>query len=366
MALKHKVGIIGSTGYTGLALAGLLINHPNVEISFLGSEQYAGQKFSKVYPGLTGLIDMKCQKAEMKNLEKLDLVFFATPNGIAHKTAPSLIKKGIHVVDLSADYRFRDLKTYEKWYGFKRSNKADKEINKKAVYGLVEFMRDEILKLAESKQAALIGNPGCYTTATILALSPLLKNKQMLDLNSIIVDAKSGVSGAGRKLATGSLYTEVNDSIAPYNLANKHRHTPELEMFFNHISSSKGIELSFSPHLSPMTNGILATCYVTLKESYVKKHKVNENFIRKIYAEAYKDESFVELLDKDIYPRSRWVLGSNRCLIQVSYDARLRRAIITSVIDNVIKGAAGQAVQNMNLLLGLEEGAGLKLSPQLP
>lgn len=401
---KVKVAIVGSTGYTGLALLEILVNHPNVEIDMLGSEQYAGKKFSEVYPAMQGLAggfgEKKCEKVSLSRLKKADLIFFATPNGIAHKLAPKLAEAGKKIIDLSADYRFRDHKTYEKWYGFKRK---DLKANKNAVYGLVEFKRDEINKL--NKEAAnkldkkskaigaIIGNPGCYTTASILALAPILKyhyecaavkktsskklskkqnfepleKNELCDLQSIIIDAKSGISGAGRKASTGLLYTELNDSVSPYNLANQHRHTPELEMFFSELTGEK-IQLSFSPHLMPMTKGLLATCYINLNPNFAKK--INEKFLRKIYLDAYgqhgEGETFIEVLDQGVYPKTKWVLGTNRALVQVNYDERLCRLIVTCAIDNLMKGAAGQAVHNMNLLLGLPETTGLDLAPQLP
>lgn len=371
--IKYKVGIVGSTGYTGVALVEILLRHPNFSIEFLGSEQYAGQRFSDVYPAFLGILDKKCEKSEEKNLNKCDLIFYATPNGIAHKTAPKLVKAGKKIVDLSADYRFRDLKTYEKWYDFKRS---DKDENAGAIYGLVELKRDEI-KAKVSEGLSLIGNPGCYTTASILALAPILKEHAttssdgICDLSSIIIDAKSGVSGAGRKANLGTSYNEVNDSISPYNLAGKHRHTPELEAFFSEYLNehSKGridekIELSFSPHLIPMTRGLLATAYIDLTKD------LSENQIRKIYESAYgkkgEGEYFVELLEPGIYPHTKWTLGTNRVLIALDYDKRLQRLIITCAIDNLMKGAAAQAVQNMNLLLGLDEKTGLELSPMIP
>ncbi|MDD9897419.1 MAG: N-acetyl-gamma-glutamyl-phosphate reductase, partial [Candidatus Melainabacteria bacterium] len=265
------------------------------------------------------------------------------PNGLAHKHIPTLYKKGIHCIDLSADYRFSNLTSYETWYGFKRE---DQEINDKAIYGLVEFKREQIKAIDGT---AIIGNPGCYTTSAILALSPLVKNKKV-EPGSIIVDGKSGISGAGRKAATNLLFSEINESCSPYNLAGKHRHGPELESFFSEISGQE-IKLTFSPHLVPMSVGLLTTCYANLDS--------NEAELRKLYENSYANEEFVTLLEPDLYPQTKWALGTNQAFIQVSYDERLKRAIITCAIDNLMKGAAGQAVQNMNLVLGLDEATAL-------
>ncbi|MDD9899190.1 MAG: N-acetyl-gamma-glutamyl-phosphate reductase [Candidatus Melainabacteria bacterium] len=349
MQTTFRAGILGSTGYTGATLTGILARHPNIEIAFLASQQYAGQKFSSIYSEYRGLVDIECSNVDdeaIVNLTKndVDIVFFATPNGIAHKHIPNLYEKGIHSIDLSADYRFRDLSTYETWYGFKREDQA---INDKAIYGLVEFKREQIKAI---EGTAIVGNPGCYTTSAILALSPLLKNKKVA-AGSIIVDGKSGISGAGRKAATNLLFSEINESCSPYNLAGKHRHGPELEMFFSQISGQE-INLTFSPHLVPMSVGLLTTCYASLDSS--------ETELRKLYEDTYANEEFVTVLEADLYPQTKWALGTNQAFIQVNYDERLKRAIITCAIDNLMKGAAGQAVQNMNLILGLDETTALK------
>lgn len=378
MQTKIKVGIVGSTGYTGLALIELLLRHPNVTIQFLGSEQYQGKKFSEVYPAFKGILDKKCAPSTLANLKACDFIFYATPNGICHKMAPKLVKAGKKIVDLSADYRFRNKKTYEKWYGFKRSDRDDTKLIKDSIYGLVEIKRDEITKAIAKGKLSLIGNPGCYTTASILALSPILEahasdtsKEALCDLGSIIIDAKSGVSGAGRKANLSLNFSEVNEGLAPYNLANQHRHTPELEAFFSELTD-EDIELSFSPHLIPMTKGLLTTCYISLNpkraNALCKKYKSRklEDAVHKLYTERYQDEEFVEVLDKGTYPNSKWVVGTNKTHIQVSYDERLNRLIITSAMDNLIKGAAGQAIQNMNLLMNLPENLALELSPQIP
>ncbi len=352
---KLKASIVGATGYTGLVLAELLLQHPQLQIQSLISENYAGRKFSSVYPAFTGLLDLTCSKSSLALLKKSDIVFFATPNGIAHKYAPALISAGVKVIDLSADYRLRDLKIYEKAYDFKRK---DTNLNAKSIYALAEFKRLEI-----AKTKGVIANPGCYTTASILALTPLLLAHKRgfikLDLNSIIIDAKSGISGAGRKAATEQLYAEINENISAYKLAGQHRHVPELEAFWSELLKTK-LTISFSPHLVPMTRGLLATCYIRLNS------KTSLESLRKIFAQAYTKEPFVELLASGVQPQTKWVLGTNRALIQVELDKRNNQITVTSVIDNLIKGAAGQAVQNMNIVMGFPEDAGLKLSPILP
>lgn len=371
---KTSIAVVGGTGYTGLTLLSILLKHPQVTIEHIISEQYAGQALSKVYPAFQGILDLVCEgldllnSSDLRRLEQVDLVFFATPNGLAHKVAPRLIEAGVGVIDLSADYRFGDLAVYEQWYGIKRKDKEDISANKNAIYGLVEFKRERIKTAAKKSKNVLIGNPGCYPTASALALTPLLEfsakqkgNSLNCDFKSIIVDAKSGISGAGRKAEVDNLFSELNESISPYKLANQHRHTPELEMFLSEQLDHK-MELSFSPHLIPMTRGMLVTCYVNIENI----RNIDEKFIRKIYEDRYKDETFVELLPPGVYPKTKWVTGTNRALLQVNYDERLHRVIITCVIDNLIKGASGQAVQNMNLIFGFPEDMGLNLSAQVP
>jgi N-acetyl-gamma-glutamyl-phosphate reductase len=366
MTKIHRIAIVGATGYTGLALIGLLLQHKSIEITHISSEKYRGQKFSEVYPAFKNLFDLRCGEIDMEKFKTLDLVFFATPNGIAHQYASELIKAGVHVIDLSADYRFRNLKTYEQWYGYKRDDSEDIKANSEAVYGLVEFKRDAIKALITGKKSSgiLIGNPGCYTSASILALAPLLKRApELCDLNSIIIDAKSGISGAGRKADLELIFTELNESVAPYKLAGQHRHTPELEAFFSELvdsTASSDIHVSFSPHLMPMNRGLLATCYIN------SRAETSMESLRQIYESAYAEEPFVQVLDLGLYPNTKWTLGTNRALIQIDYDSRARRIIATAAIDNLIKGAAGQAVQNMNLLLGYKETEALEIVPLLP
>lgn len=352
-SLKKNIGILGSTGYTGLELVKLLKDRSDVRIEYLGSEQYVGLKYSKVYPEFTGDIENICQEMDIEYLKGLDLVFFATPNGVCHKLAPMLIESGVHVIDLSADYRFRNLDIYSRWYGFERNDPKDIEVNSAAIYALPEINKPKIIQTIKTQidknHGVLIGNPGCYTTASILALAPLLiKNieSDFLDLNSIIIDAKSGASGAGRKAITENLFSEVNESISPYNLAGKHRHTPELEIFFSEISG-KEIFINFSPHLLPMTCGILVTSYINLNSN---SKNLEENDLRYMVSSFYKDEPNVHLLEKGVYPKTLWVKGTNKALIQIDLDKRTSRILVSCVIDNMIKGASGQAVQNMDLI----------------
>ena len=339
---RLKVGVLGSTGYTGAKLIELLLLRNDISIEFLGSQQYAGENFSSIYPRIN--TELKCEEINesfINNLRDIDLVFFATPNGIAHKFTPILNKKGIHVIDLSADYRFRDLSLYEKHYGFKRD---DKECNDKAVYGLVEF-NSKAIKAAASSGAVIIGNPGCYTTSSILALTPALRAfANIIDEGSIIVDGKSGISGAGRKAATEIIFAETNESCSPYNLGGQHRHTPELEVFYSEILDTK-IDLDFSPHLVPMTQGLLTTNYLKFKED------ITEEKIRKVYQNAYNDSKTVRLLDPGVYPKTLWALNTNNAFIQINYNPATRRATFTCAIDNLVKGAAGQAIENMDLIM---------------
>ncbi|MBU6196458.1 MAG: N-acetyl-gamma-glutamyl-phosphate reductase [Cyanobacteria bacterium REEB446] len=363
-----KIAILGSTGYTGVKLIELLLNHPFAEIVFISSEQYQDRKFSEIYPAFINIFDQICLSTDelIDNTEKYkpEVIFFATPNGIALKHAHIFIEKGIHVIDLSADYRFKDLKTHFKYYAIERHNPLDLSLNKLATYGLCESYSAEKKLELSSKKAQLIANPGCYTTASILSVLPLIalhqKNKDILDLSSFIIDAKSGVSGAGRKASTAHLFTEINESFKPYNLAHKHRHTPELEEFFS-IYSSDNIKLTFSPHLIPITSGLLATSYLKFKQ----KPNQPESFLRDIYINFYKDSHFIRILPENEYPNTKWACGTNNAFIQIDYDPISESIIATCAIDNTIKGASGQAIQNMNILFGLTENLGLDLKPRM-
>jgi len=327
-----KVGIIGGTGYTGEILIGLLLKHAQVEITWVTSESYANKPIKEVYPHLNGKTDLVCKKLELAKLSmNIDVVFIALPHGLAMDLVPHFLKQGIKVIDLGADYRIKKQATYEKWYGLKHKNA---HLLEKAVYGLPE------LHHAKIQEAKLIANPGCYATATELALLPLVKN-HLIDKHDVIVDAKSGVSGAGRSLSLTSHYTECNEGVSAYKVAN-HRHTPEIEQ-------EVGLPITFVPHLMPMTRGILATVYVKLKR---------KGEVAKYYKEFYENAPFVRILEKTL-PSTKYVYGSNYCDLAFVRDDKNERLIIISAIDNLIKGASGQAVQNMNIMFGLDETAGL-------
>lgn len=338
-----KGAVIGATGYAGQQLVWFLNNHKYVEIKFLASHTYADEEFSKIYNNYTGIINNKCinMREVEERLEEIDVLFIALPHGKSFDIVQKALEKGVKVIDLGADFRLEDVECYEEWY--KLEHKCP-ELLEEAIYGLVEIYRNEI------KNKKLIANPGCYTTASILALYPLLKSK-LIDTDSIIIDAKSGVSGAGRGLNTASLYAECNESIKAYGVAG-HRHTPEIEQELSKAAGEK-ILLNFTPHLVPMNRGILSTCYGKLKNN------ISQEEVYKIYEEFYKNDYFVRIVDT--LPETRNVRGSNFCDIGIRVDKRTNRVIVVSAIDNLIKGAAGQAVQNMNLIFGLEEGEGINM-----
>lgn len=338
-----KGAVIGATGYAGQQLVWFLNNHKYVEIKFLASHTYADEEFSKIYNNYTGIINNKCinMREVEERLEEIDVLFIALPHGKSFDIVQKALEKGVKVIDLGADFRLEDVECYEEWY--KLEHKCP-ELLEEAIYGLVEIYRNEI------KNKKLIANPGCYTTASILALYPLLKSK-LIETDSIIIDAKSGVSGAGRGLNTASLYAECNESIKAYGVAG-HRHTPEIEQELSKAAGEK-ILLNFTPHLVPMNRGILSTCYGKLKNN------ISQEEVYKIYEEFYKNDYFVRIVDT--LPETRNVRGSNFCDIGIRVDKRTNRVIVVSAIDNLIKGAAGQAVQNMNLIFGLEEGEGINM-----
>lgn len=345
-----KASIIGATGYTGVELVRLLLGHENVEIKTLTSNSYKGLEFTEVYPSFTGYINKKCEELNIEKIvEESDVIFVALPHGHSASIVKEVSKRGKKIIDLGADFRLNDVEEYEQWYNTEHSQA---ELLKEAIYGLPEINRNQI------KEASIIANPGCYPTSVILGLMPALQ-KDLIHTNTIIVDSKTGVSGAGRTLALGSHYSEVNDSFKAYGVAS-HRHTPEMEQELRKFSGDKGFNISFTPHLSPQTRGILSTIYANLKTD------IDENEIREIYKDAYKDENFVHLLPQGQFPNTKWVYGSNNCQINIAIDKRTNRLIIISAIDNLIKGASGQAVQNMNILFGLPETRGLKISGMYP
>lgn len=318
MSAKIKIGLFGSTGYTGEILAKEVAKRSDLEIVFQGGREKANEDF-----------------INSLRSEDLDLVFFATPNAFCYKYAASLIEKGIKIIDLSADYRFQNLDTYEKWYGAKRT---DHQLSAEAVYGLVEFNREQI------RGKSLIGNPGCYTTSASLALGPLIEAKpKSFDPRSIIIDGKSGYSGAGRKAVDDGLAEKCKDNFSPYKLAGQHRHAPELEEFFSSLCG-QNVELSFSPHLVPMFQGLLTTCYINLSED------ISEQELREIYQAKYSSEPDTKLLEPGAFPQTKNTVGTNKAEVQVCYEPRLKRVIATCAIDNLYKGAATQALQNMDLI----------------
>ena len=338
-----KAGIIGATGYAGQQLASLLVNHPEAEIKFVSSNSYAGQLFSDIYPQFYKILDMPLLSTEEAKaaMSDVDVVFTALPNGLVFELAQLALEKGIKIIDFSADFRLDDPDVYEEWY---KTEHTAKYLISKQVYGLAELWRDKI------KGADLIANPGCYTTASILAISALLREDGLVDTDHIIIDAKSGITGSGRKKDLSLLYAEAGESVKAYGIAH-HRHTPEIEQELSKVAG-KEIQVQFTPHLMPMKRGILATIYVDLKKD------VTEDDLYAVYEKYYGDENFIRI--RRGMCETRFVVGTNFCDISVRVDRRTHRAIITSCIDNMVKGAAGQAVQNMNVAFGLEETAGLK------
>ncbi len=339
-----KAAVLGATGYAGIELVRLLTNHPEVSVELLGSQSFAGQKISDVYQNLRHILEKECEEADIEKASKCDVAFTALPHGASKAVIPALLDAGLKVIDLSGDYRYDDVKVYEKWYGQEHTSP---ELLKKSVYGLCELHRDEI------KSARLIGNPGCYTTCSILGATPLLAKGVASDKN-IIIDALSGVSGAGRSLSLQTHFCECTENAKAYKVAT-HRHTSEIEQELSNVSG-KEIVLSFTPHLIPQKRGILATIYMNLTE------KLTQEELVKIYEDYYKDEFFVRVMPNGKLPETKHVVGSNFVDIGVVLDERLNRAVVVSAIDNVVKGAAGQAVQNMNIMFGLDEKTGLDVA----
>ena len=343
-----KVSVIGATGYAGAELLSILIRHPQAEIAHITSESHTGKKISELYPHLCGICDMTLESlADIDAIGKdSDFIFIALPHGHAMDVGLKLEKLPVRIIDLGADYRFTDTKIYEAWYGVEHKHK-----NAPRVYGLAEIYREDI------RTAKIIGNAGCFTTASILALAPLVKH-HLVDANSIIVDAASGVSGAGRGLKLGNHFPELYDNFKAYNVA-KHRHTPEIEQALEDLGGEHTV-INFTPHLVPMSRGILATCYATLKDG------VPDEMIDAAFQKMYGDEKFIRLLGRGSYPETKFVRGSNFCDIGWHVDDRTRRVIILSAIDNLVKGAAGQAVQNFNIAAGFDESTALDVVPMYP
>ncbi len=344
-----RVGIIGATGYAGGELVRLLMGHKEAEILWYGSRSYIDKKYADVYRNMFELVDDKCLDDNMEELaDQVDVIFTATPQGFCASVLNEEILSKTKIIDLSADFRIKDVSVYEKWYGIEHKSP---QFIEEAVYGLCEVNREDI------KKARLIANPGCYTTCSILTAYPLAK-EGIIDMSTLIVDAKSGTSGAGRGTKLSNLYCEVNENIKAYGVA-VHRHTPEIEEQLGYASGEK-VLINFTPHLVPMNRGILVTEYASLK-----KEAAYES-IKAIYDKYYKDETFVRVLDADVYPETKWVEGSNYVDINFKIDSRTNRIIMMGAMDNLVKGAAGQAVQNMNLMFGIRESEGLELVPMFP
>lgn len=343
-----KVSVIGATGYAGAELIRLLVSHPEAELVAMTSESQTGTPFHQVYPHFRGICEQKL--ASLQDIDEIiaasDVLFVALPHGHAMAVGKKVSGSSVKMIDLGADYRFTDTKIYEAWYKVPHTHP-----NSNAVYGLTELFREDV------KNARIVGNPGCYTTASILALAPLAK-AGLVDLTNIVVDAKSGVSGAGRGLSLNAHYSETTDSIKPYGIAT-HRHTPEIEQALQRISG-QDVLLNFTPHLVPMARGILSTCYATMKPG------VTASQVDEAYYDLYANEFFIRLLGRGSYPATKNTRGSNYCDIAWHVDNRTGRVIAVAALDNLVKGAAGQAVQNMNVLFGCEETAGLKQVPVFP
>ena len=344
-----RTAIVGASGYTGGELARLLCNHPEATLTVATSRQYDGTPLSNVYPHLRDRVDIICRDLDSAEIvEHADLIFCAVPHKTAMDVVPAFLEAGKKVVDLSADFRLKDVTVYEQWY---QSHTAAALITE-AVYGLPEIYREEI------RSARLVANPGCYPTSITLGLAPLMI-ADIIDPTSIIIDSKSGTSGAGRAAQVGTLFCEVTDGFRPYKVGGTHRHIPEIEQNLSALAGSP-VKVSFTPHLLPVSRGILSTIYVNLDRDATMDE------ISGLYEEMYEKEPFVRLLDSGSLPATQQVRGSNYCDISVSLDQRTGRVIIVSAIDNIVKGASGQAVQNMNLMCGYDEDAGLNHAPMFP
>ncbi len=344
----HRIAVVGASGYTGVELLRLLSRHPDTELVCVTSRQYAGQSVSEVFPSLRGSLDLVFEDVNPEGLAgRADLVFTAVPHQTAMGIIPDLLAAGCRVVDLSADFRIRDVVIYEAWY----QEHTARGLLCEAVYGLPELFRGQI------PDARLVANPGCYPTSVALALAPLLE-QALIDTSTIIVDSKSGTSGAGRAAKVDTLFCEVNEGFKAYSLP-RHRHTPEIEQTLSILAGSS-VTISFTPHLLPVNRGILSTCYASLSSPLTLQA------LHDVYLEKYAAETFVRVLPKGHLPNISQVRGSNYCDIGLAVDDRTGRVIVLAAIDNLVKGAAGQAVQNMNLMLSLPEKTGLTISPVFP
>ena len=344
-----KAGIIGATGYAGNELVRLLLGHKDVEIKWLGSRSYVDKKYSDVYQNMFKLVDDVCMDDNMEELaNEVDVIFTATPQGLCASLVNEEILSKVKIIDLSADFRLKDVKIYEEWYNLEHKSP---QFIEEAVYGLCEINRDKI------RGKRLIANPGCYTTTSILSLYPAVK-EGLVDANTIIIDAKSGTSGAGRSAKVANLFCEVNENMKAYGVLT-HRHTPEIEEQLGY-AAGENINIIFTPHLVPMNRGILITAYANMKKD------VTYEDVKAVYEKYYGNELFIRLLDENVCPETRWVEGSNYVDINFKVDHRTNRIVFMGALDNVVKGAAGQAVQNMNLMFGLPENTGLVQAPMFP
>ena len=343
-----KVAIVGASGYTGVELLRILVGHPEVEICCVTSRQHEGLPINEVFPSLSGFCELLCEPLDITAIAaRADLVFTALPHKSAMEVVPGFLDAGCKVIDLSADYRLKNQDVYQQWY----QPHTSPELFSEAVYGLPELYAEQL------RSARLIANPGCYPTSVILGLAPLLE-KQLIDPKSLIVDSKSGVSGAGRGVKLGSLYCEANEGFKAYGIAS-HRHTPEIEQELSGLANT-GVRLNFTPHLLPVNRGILSTCYADLVET-----KSTEELID-LYRQRYVNEKFVRIMPGDQLPNIAYVRGTNFCDIGLVSDQHTGRVIVISAIDNLVKGAAGQAVQNMNIMCGFQEALGLGIVPTFP
>lgn len=346
MGDRIPVGIIGASGYGGVQLVRLLLEHPLVEIAYLGGKGTAGKPYGEIYPHLAHRLQLTVEAIDLDAIAaRCQVVFLGLPNGLACEMAPRLIEQGCKVLDLSADYRFKNLETYTTWY---KKERSDQDVAAQAVYGLPELYREEIAK------AQLVGCPGCYPTASLLALSPLLKQGLIVP-ETAIIDAKSGTSGGGREAKINMLLAEADNSLGAYGVA-KHRHTPEIEEICCNLAGQE-LRVQFTPHLIPMVRGILSTVYATLRDPGL----VRDDLLT-IYSAFYRSSPFVKVLSNGTYPQTKWAAGTNLCYLGLEVDPRTDRVIVLSAIDNLIKGQAGQALQCLNLMMGWEETLGL---PQL-
>ena len=344
-----RVGIIGATGYAGGELVRLLLGHKEAEIKWYGSRSYVDKKYAEVYQNMFQMVDDRCLDDNMEEMAgQVDVIFTATPQGLCASLVNENILNKVKLIDLSADFRIKDADVYEKWYGIR--HKAPQYIEE-AVYGLCEVNREAV------KRARLVANPGCYPTCSFLSVYPMVK-EGLIDPNTIIIDAKSGVSGAGRGAKVDNLFCEVNENIKAYGVAG-HRHTPEIEEQLGY-AAGQPVVISFTPHLVPMQRGILVTAYASLKKEAAYEE------VNAVYDKYYDKERFIRVLDKDVCPQTKWVEGSNFVDVNFKIDPRTKRIIMMGAMDNLVKGAAGQAVQNMHLMFGLDEAEGLQMAPMFP